>query len=69
MNIIIRNHQAPVKIIKNVKNLNISDDEPGVCIEVENYEELFFELDKEGYKPKLEGKLINFEATSISAFD
>ena len=69
MNIIIRNYKTPAKIIKNVKNLNISDNEPGVVIEVDNYEELFFELDKEGYKPKLEGKLINFEATSISAFD
>lgn len=69
MNIIIRNYKTPVKIIKNVKNLNISDNEPGVVIEVDNYEKLFFELDKEGYKPKLEGKLINFEATSISAFD
>ena len=69
MNIIARNYHTPAKIIKNVKNLAISDTIPGVTIEVDNYMELFAELDKEGFKPQLQGRLINFEATAITAFD
>ena len=68
MNIIIRNYKANTKLIKNVKNLSIGD-EPGIFIEVDNYNELFEELDKEGYKPSLIGKIINLEVTSVSAFD
>ena len=68
MNIIIRNHKSAAKLIKNVKNLSIGD-EPGIFIEVDNYNELFIELDKEGYKPNFVGKIINLEVTSISAFD
>lgn len=68
MNIIIRNHKSVAKLIKNVKNLSIGD-EPGIFIEVENYKDLVDELDKEGYKPKLVGKIINLGVTSVSAFD
>ena len=68
MNIIIRNYKAATKLIKNVKNLSIGD-QPGIFIEVDNYNELFGELDKEGYKPSLIGKIINLEVTSVSAFD
>ena len=68
MNIIIRNYKANTKLIKNVKNLSVGD-EPGIFIEVDNYNELFEELDKEGYKPSLIGKIINLEVTSVSAFD
>lgn len=68
MNIIIRNYKANTKLIKNVKNLSVGD-EPGIFIEVDNYNELFEELDKEGYKPSLVGKIINLEVTSVSAFD
>lgn len=68
MNIIIRNHKSAAKLIKNVKNLSIGD-EPGIFIEVDNYNELFIELDKEGYKPNLVGKIINLEVSSVSAFD
>lgn len=68
MNIIIRNYKANTKLIKNVKNLSVGD-EPGIFIEVDNYNELFEELDKEGYNPSLIGKIINLEVTSVSAFD
>lgn len=68
MNIIIRNYKANTKLIKNVKNLSVGD-EPGIFIEVDNYNELFDELDKEGYNPSLIGKIINLEVTSVSAFD
>ena len=68
MNIIIRNYKAKTKLIKNVKNLSVGD-EPGIFIEVDNYNELFDELYKDGYKPKLIGKIINLEVTSVSAFD
>lgn len=68
MNIIIRNYKTNTKLIKNVKNFSIGD-EPGIFIEVDNYNELFEELDKEGYKPSLIGKIINLEVTSVSAFD
>jgi len=69
MNIIVRNSSINPKHIKNVKYLTISSDVPGICIEVDNYTELFIELDKEGFKPKLEGKLIVLEATALSVFD
>ena len=69
MNIIVRNSSINPKYIKNVKYLTISADVAGICIEVDNYTELFIELDKEGFKPKLEGKLIVLEATAISVFD
>ena len=52
MNIIIRNYKAATKLIKNVKNLSIGD-QPGFFIEVDNYNELFGELDKEGYNINL----------------
>ena len=68
MNIIIRNYKANTKLIKNVKNLSVGD-EPGIFIEVDNYNEMFEELDKEGYNPSLIGKIINLEVTSVSAFD
>ena len=68
MNIIIRNRKPTPKIIKNVKNLSIGD-EPGIFIEVDNYNELFYELDKDGFKPQLCGKIINCEVTSLTAFD
>ena len=69
MNIVVRNRDILPKHIKNVKYLTINSNEPGICIEVDNYAELFIELDKEGFKPKLEGKLIVLEATSLSVFD
>jgi len=68
MNIIIRNYKAATKLIKNVKNLSIGD-QPGIFIEVDNYKDLFYELDKEGYKPSLVGKILNLEVSSVSAFD
>ena len=68
MNIIIRNYKAKTKLVKNVQNLSVGN-EPGIFIEVDNYNELFDELSKEGYKPKLVGKIINLEVTSVSAFD
>ena len=68
MNIIIRNNKEVSKVIKNVKNLSIGD-EPGIFIEVDNYKDLFYELDKEGYKPSLIGRIINLEVSSVSAFD
>ena len=72
MNIIIRNHKASTKLIKNVKYLSIGD-EPGIFIEVDievdKYKDFLDELDKEGYKPNLIGKIINLEVTSVSAFD
>lgn len=69
MNIIVRNSGINPKHIKNVRYLTISSDVAGICIEVDNYTELFIELDKEGFKPKLEGRLIVLEATALSVFD
>ena len=72
MNIIIRNHKSVAKLIKNVKNLSIGN-EPGIFIEVDikvdDYKDFLDELDKEGYKPKLVGKIINLDVSSVSAFD
>lgn len=72
MNIIIRNHKSHSKVIKNVKNLSIGD-EPGIFIEVDievdKYKDFLDELDKEGYKPNLVGKIINLDVSSVSAFD
>lgn len=70
MKVIIRtskNHYGG-KLIE-VKNLHISSDTPGVTVEADNYMELFNELDNEGFNPSIVGKLINFEASSVSCFD
>ena len=68
MRAIIRNNRSGPKLIE-LKNLAISSTIPGVIIEVDNYLDMFMELEKEGFKPVLEGKLIHFEATGVTCFD
>lgn len=68
MNIIIRKNRS-TKIIKNATFLSISADVGGICLEVDNPLTLFPELEKEGFNPVLEGKLLVVEADGISAFD
>ena len=75
MNLIIRNNNIEnkdlriPKIIKNVKVLSISEDTPGISIEVPNTEQLFFDLEREGFKPTLRGRLIFLEVTGLSIYD
>lgn len=68
MNIIIRKNRS-TKIIKNATFLSISVDVGGICLEVDNPLTLFPELEKEGFNPILEGKLLVVEADGISVFD
>lgn len=68
MNTIIRKGRG-TKIIKNVTFLSISADVGGICLEVDNPLTLFTELEKEGFNPVLEGKMLVVEADSISVFD
>ena len=68
MNVIIRKGGS-TKIIKNVTFLSISADVGGICLEVDNPLTLFPELEKDGFNPVLEGKLLAVEADGISAFD
>lgn len=68
MNAVVRNGSSP-KLIENIKNISISQDVPGIVVEVDNYKEIFVELDKGGFKPSLQGKLINFEITGITIFE
>ena len=68
MNTIIRKGRS-TKIIKNVTFLSISADVGGICLEVGNPLTLFPELDKDGFNPVLEGKLLVVEADGISVFD
>ncbi len=68
MNAIIRKGRS-TKIIKNVTFLSISADVGGICLEVDRPLALFPELEKDGFKPVLEGKLLVVEADGISAFD
>ena len=68
MNTIIRKGRSS-KIIKNVTFLSISADVGGICLEVDNHLTLFPELEKDGFNPVLEGKLLVVEADGISVFD
>lgn len=68
MNTIIRKGRS-TKIIKNVTFLSISANVGGICIEVHNPLALFPELEKDGFNPVLEGKLLVVEADGISVFD
>ena len=68
MNIIIRKNRS-TKIIKNATFLSISSDVGGICLEAGNPLTLFPELEKEGFNPVLEGKLLVVEADGISVFD
>ncbi len=68
MNTIIRKGRS-TKIIKNATFLSISSDVGGICLEVDNPLTLFPELEKEGFNPILEGKLLVVEADGISVFD
>lgn len=68
MNIIVRKGRS-TKIIKNVTFLSISADVGGICLEVDNHLTLFPELEKDGFNPVLEGKLLVVEADGISVFD
>ena len=68
MNVIIRTGRS-TKIIKNVTFLSIRADVGGICLEVDNPLALFPELEKDGFNPVLEGKLLVVEADGISAFD
>lgn len=68
MNTIIRKGRS-TKIIKNVTFLSISANVGGICLEVDNHLTLFPELEKEGFNPVLEGKLLVVEADGISVFD
>lgn len=75
MNLIIRNNNAEnkdlriPKIIKNVKVLSISEDTPGISIEVPNTEQLFNDLEREGFNPILRGRLLFLEVTGLSIYD
>ncbi len=68
MNIIIRKNRS-TKLIKDATFLSISVDVPGICLEVNNPLTLFPELEKDGFKPVLEGKLLVVEVDGISVFD
>ena len=68
MNTIIRKGGS-TKIIKNVTFLSISADVGGICLEVDNPLALFPELEKDGFNPVLEGKMIVVDADGISVFD
>lgn len=68
MNAIIRKGRS-TKIIKNVTFLSISADVGGICLEVNSPLTLFPELEKDGFNPVLEGKLLVVEADGISVFD
>ena len=68
MNTIIRKGRS-TKIIKNATFLSISADVGGICLEVDNPLALFPELEKDGFNPVLEGKLLVVEADGISVFD
>lgn len=68
MNTIVRKGRS-TKIIKNVAFLSISADAGGICLEVDNPLTLFPELEKDGFNPVLEGKLLVVEADGISVFD
>lgn len=68
MNAIIRKGRS-TKIIKNVIFLSISADAGGICLEVDSPLALFPELEKDGFNPVLEGKLLVVEADGISVFD
>ena len=68
MNTIIRKGRS-TKIIKNVTFLSISADVAGICLEVDNPLTLFPELEKDGFNPVLEGKLLVVDADGISVFD
>lgn len=68
MNAIIRKGRS-TKIIKNVIFLSISTDIGGICLEVDSPLALFPELEKDGFNPVLEGKLLVVEADGISVFD
>lgn len=68
MNIIVRKNRS-TEIIKNATFLSISANVGGICIEVDNPLTLFPELEKDGFNPVLEGKLLVVEADGISVFD
>ena len=68
MNTIIRKGRS-TEIIKNVTFLSISADVGGICLDVNNPLTLFPELEKGGFNPVLEGKLLVVEADGISVFD
>ena len=68
MNTIIRRGKS-TKIIKNATFLSISADVGGICLEVDNPLTLFSELEKDGFNPVLEGRLLVVEADGISVFD
>ena len=68
MNIIIRKDRS-TKVIKNATFMSISADVGGICLEVDKPLTLFPELEKEGFNPVLEGKLLVVEADGVSVFD
>ena len=68
MNTIIRKGKS-TEVIKNVTFLSISANVGGICIEVDNPLALFPKLEKDGFNPVLEGKLLVVEADGISVFD
>lgn len=67
MNVILRNLKNKQKYVEAV-NVSISQDTPGAIIEVKNPEETFLDLDKDGFKVTMEGKLLVVDCKSVYCY-